>query len=100
LDKKNHISRDEATLTVAHGRKIFDQALKISEDLEELKPLLALLLPTPTSDDPISQMLNLLEQIAQMQLQHQQSLDMLQSRVSAALERTNRSEPYSGSDEG
>jgi hypothetical protein len=61
---KPDLARDP--MTVAHGRKLFDQSIAISAQLKELTPLLSLLdQATPDVDqDPIVQITRFLETLA------------------------------------
>lgn len=63
-------------LTVAHGRKIFDQSKEIANKLDALEPLLALLDPRDSAEteDPVRQIGVFLESLA---VQSQRQTDLL-----------------------
>src|SRR5215469_12998228 len=83
---------DLAPLTVAHGRKLFDQGKAVATLLDQLKPLLALTeeKEADPEHDPVFKIVELLTNISaaqQRQSQHQQildrKLDFLIARLSA-----------------
>ncbi len=67
-ERKNRFDSDMPA-SVAHARELFEQTEKISAQLEQLMPLLALLQMTElkNDDDPIARIVQLLEEISAQQ---------------------------------
>ncbi|MDA9530041.1 hypothetical protein ACM42_16740 [Bradyrhizobium sp. CCBAU 25338] len=74
---QNERNQDQRPLTVAHGRKLFDQSKAIADQLDRLSPLLGLLEPEASNadQDPISRTLKFLEALAD---HSQRQTDLLQ----------------------
>jgi len=92
-------SPDLAPLTVAHGRKLFDQGKAIATLLDQLKPLLALTeeREAEPEHDPVLKIVDLLTSIStaqQEQAQHQRILDR---KLDFLIERLTASEQFGGS---
>jgi|Deesub1362B_J571_1020462.scaffolds.fasta_scaffold47058_1 hypothetical protein len=90
---------DLVPLTVAHGRKLFDQGKAIATVLDQLKPLLALTedQQAEPENDPVLQIVELLTSIStaqQGQAQHQRILDR---KLDFLIERLTASEQFGGS---
>lgn len=87
--------RELQPMTIAHGQKLFDQARRIGAEIETLKPLLTLLAAPqePTDDDPINRLIALLEQISNVQLQHDESLFHLHQKLDQVLAALDISSP-------
>ncbi|RTL62431.1 MAG: hypothetical protein EKK42_31750 [Pseudonocardiaceae bacterium] len=71
---------DLAPLTIAHGRKLFDQGKAIATLLDQLKPLLVLMeeQEAEPDNDPVLKIVELLTNIStaqQKQSQYQQIMD-------------------------
>lgn len=76
-----------SALTVAHGRKIFDQSKQISEKIDQLAPLLALL-DQPESEgeeDPIAQIVAFLETLANQSQEQTVLLENIDSKLDILL---------------
>jgi len=74
-------------LTVAHGKKLHDQSIEISQQLLKLMPLLALLeAPDPTDSDPISLILQYLETLAQQEELQTNALNRIEAKLDAILD--------------
>ena len=86
---------DQNPMSIAHGRKLFDQSKTISEQVRLLTPLLGLLDQTvPASDqDPIAQILKLLETLADQGQRHTELLQDVDAKLEFLLRNTNTSEP-------
>ena len=74
-------------LTVAHGKKLHDQSIEISQKLAKLMPLLALLeVPELTDADPISLILRYLETLAQQEELQTSALSRIEAKLDAILD--------------
>lgn len=80
-------SPDHRPLTVGHGKKLFAKSTSISEQIDQLKPLLALLQPEEAFDqEPVHQITLLLENLV-LRSQHQMDeLQTIHSKLDALLE--------------
>lgn len=85
---------DRNPLSIAHGRKLFDQAKAISEQVSQLTPLLGLLDQTePDRDqDPIAHVLGLLETLASQGQRQAEQLQEIDAKLEFLLGNTNTSE--------
>jgi hypothetical protein len=92
---------DLAPLTVAHGRKLFDQTKGIAASLDQLQPLLALIEEKgaePTVD-PIVQIVELLTTIVTAQQRQDQHQQILSKKLDFVIARLTASGQFSGSAE-
>lgn len=86
---------DQNLMSIAHGRKLFDQSKSISEQLSLLTPLLGLLDQTVTDpdQDPIAQIIKLLETLADQGQRHTELLQDVDAKLEFILRNMNTSEP-------
>ena len=86
---------DQSPMSIAHGRKLFDQSKAIGEQVSLLTPLLGLLdqtIPDP-DQDPIAQILKLLETLADQGQRHIELLQDVDAKLEFFLRNMNTSEP-------
>jgi hypothetical protein len=81
-------------MSIAHGRKIFEQSKAISEQVSQLTPLLGLLEQNePDRDqDPIAHILGLLETLADQVQRQTELLQEIDAKLECLLGNTNTSE--------
>jgi hypothetical protein len=82
---------DFQPLTISHGRKLYDKSEEIWQGLSRLTPLLALLeRPEPIDgEDPIGNILRLLEALAAISQHQTATLLEIDSKLEALLEKLN-----------
>jgi len=85
---------DQHPLSIAHGRKLYDQTKTISEQVSKLTPLLGLLDQTePERDqDPITHILRLLETLADQGQRQAEQLQEIDAKLEFLLGNTNTDE--------
>jgi hypothetical protein len=92
---------DLAPLTVAHGRKLFDQNKVIATSLDQLQPLLALMeeKDAEPTGDPIAKIIELLTNIVTTQQRQDQHQQILGKKLDFVIARLTASAQFSDSDE-
>ena len=85
---------DRSPMSIAHGRKIFDQSKAISEQVSQLTPLLGLLDQTSQDgdQDPIVHILRLLETLADQGQRQTELLQEIDSKLEFLLGNTSPGE--------
>jgi|SRR5665213_3590576 len=101
MTESNKSNPDRAPLTVAHGRKLFDQTKGIAASLDQLQPLLALIEKKgeEPEGDPIAQILDLLTTIVTTQQRQDQHQQVLSRKLDFIIARLNAAGQFSGSTE-
>jgi hypothetical protein len=92
---------DRAPLTVAHGRKLFDQNKEIATLLGKMQPLLTLIEEKgeEPEDDPIAKIVELLATIVVAQQRQDQHQQILGKKLDFVIARLTASAQFSDSDE-
>lgn len=90
MNEESKSNPERQPLTVAHGKKLYEQGTQISRQVVQLAPLLALLEPaTPTEDDPISQILHYLETLATIAQHQALALTEIDAKLNALIVNSN-----------
>jgi hypothetical protein len=92
---------DLAPLTVAHGRKLFEQTKGIATLLDQMQPLLALIEEkgAEPENDPIAKMVELLTTIVTMQQRQDQHQQILGKKLDFVIAHLTTAGQFSGSAE-
>ena len=79
---------DERPLTIAHGRRLFEQASAINHKMDALQPFFQLLeaAPSSTEQDPIAVLVQLLEMISDTQARHDEAIFDMGRKLDAIIE--------------